>query len=75
MRWRCKNKGCWQQCEVPTISKIVCLTGAASAQTATNQVDSETTPRPMCSIILPYGVREAGWLSLSGCQPNRVQLS
>jgi hypothetical protein len=21
-----------------------------------------------------YGVREAGWISLSGCQPNRVQL-
>jgi hypothetical protein len=25
MRWRCQNKGCWHQCEVPTISKIVCF--------------------------------------------------
>ena len=24
--------------------------------------------------LSPYGVREAGWISLSGCQPNRVQL-
>ena len=22
-----------------------------------------------------HGVREAGWISLSGCQPNRVQLN
>jgi hypothetical protein len=21
----------------------------------------------------PYGVREAGWISLSGCHPNRLQ--
>jgi hypothetical protein len=21
----------------------------------------------------PHGVRDAGWISLSGCQPNRVQ--
>src|SRR5450830_318131 len=25
---------------------------------------------PLCE---PYGVREAGWISLSGCQPNRQQ--
>jgi transposase InsO family protein len=25
-------------------------------------------------IFEPYGVRAAGWISLSGCQPNRVQL-
>jgi hypothetical protein len=23
----------------------------------------------------PYGVRETGWISLGGCQPNRVQAS
>ena len=23
----------------------------------------------------PYGVRTAGWISLGGCQPNRVQAS
>jgi len=25
-------------------------------------------------IFEPYGVRAAGWISLSGCQQNRVQL-
>jgi transposase InsO family protein len=31
--------------------------------------------RPRRSDIKPYGVREAGWISLSGCQQSRVQLS
>jgi len=26
-------------------------------------------------IFEPYGVRKTGWISLSGCQPNRVRLT
>jgi hypothetical protein len=26
-------------------------------------------------IFKSYGVRETGWISLSGCQPNRVQFN
>src|SRR5882762_3059318 len=32
------------------------------------------TPALDDRIFEPYGVREADWISLSGCQPNRVQL-
>src|SRR5450759_2020445 len=43
----------------------------------------EATSRPGSSetqafddrIFEPYGVRKTGWISLSGCQPNRVQLT
>ena len=33
------------------------------------------TPALDDRIFEPYGVRAAGWISLSGCQPNRVQLN
>ena len=33
------------------------------------------TPALDDRIFEPYGVRAAGWISLSGCQPNRVQLT
>src|ERR1700683_3110443 len=32
------------------------------------------TPTLDDRIFEPYGVRAEGWISLSGCQPNRVQL-
>jgi hypothetical protein len=40
-----------------------------------NLVVQPETPALDDRIFKPYGVREAGWISLSGCQQNRVQLT
>ena len=40
-----------------------------------NLVVQPETPALDDRIFKPYGVREAGWISLSGCQQNRVQLN
>src|SRR5258706_2445416 len=43
-----------------------------------DDIDKEPREERSCGrsddrLFKPYGVREAGWISLSGCQPNRVQ--
>ena len=45
----------------------MCTTYRALLQSQTSTLDDR--------LVEPYGVRAAGWFSLSGCQPNRVQLS